>query len=267
VFIDIDGNRLFALDFGSGPMTFLAHGGWISNFEDWIATLAPMSARWRTAVYDHRGAGESAVPPECITAEALVDDVFRVMDAMHIDRCVLGGFSRGTATVLRAAVRHPDRFDGLVLLNGHGDVREPSLPHRPRVPPSTWPGGTHAERLRWFIERCTPEPDVDHIRRWGVHILSRADEGVVDRLMMVEPEGPLDWALAISKLTLPVLIIHGELDPFVQRANVEYLHSLLVDGRLVVMEGSGHLPAMIRPLDVAREIDLFFSRGEGRLAQ
>jgi pimeloyl-ACP methyl ester carboxylesterase len=98
------------------------------------------------------------VPVECISPEALVEDVFRVMDATGIERCVLAGFSRGTVTAMRAVLARPERFDGLVLMNGCGEVRSPELPVVPRVPPSQWPGDTHAERLRWFVERCTPEP-------------------------------------------------------------------------------------------------------------
>ena len=71
MFLDIDGNKVFTLSFGKGPQTILAHSGWIGNVEDWIATLAPLSETWRTVVYDHRGTGESCVPVEKITPEAL----------------------------------------------------------------------------------------------------------------------------------------------------------------------------------------------------
>jgi pimeloyl-ACP methyl ester carboxylesterase len=152
-FLDIDGNKVFALSFGKGPRTFLAHSGWIGNFEDWIAVLAPLSETWRTVVYDHRGTGETPVPVEKITDEALVDDVFRVMDALGIDRCVLGGFSRGSVTALRAVVRDPARFEGLVLMNGTGGVQRPDAAPRPRVAPSQWPGETFRERLSWFRGR------------------------------------------------------------------------------------------------------------------
>jgi pimeloyl-ACP methyl ester carboxylesterase len=54
------------------------------------------------------------VSPERISHEALVDDVFRVMDAMGIERCVVAGFSRGSVTALRAVMRSPERFDGLL---------------------------------------------------------------------------------------------------------------------------------------------------------
>jgi len=140
MFLDIDGNRVFTLSFGKGPRTILAHGGWISNVEDWITTLAPLSTTWRTVTYDHRGAGLTRVPVDRISPQALVDDVFRVMDALDIERCVLAGFSRGTVTALRAVLAQPERFDGLVLMNGCGEVQSPDLPVRPRPAPSTWPG-------------------------------------------------------------------------------------------------------------------------------
>ena len=258
MFLDLDSQKIFALSFGAGSRTFLAHGGWISNFEDWIDVVALLSGSWRAVVYDHRGAGESRVPADLITAESLVDDVFRVMDAMQIDRCILGGFSRGTATVLRAAVLHPERFEGLVLLNGHGEVRDPVLPVPARVPPSKWPGATHEEHLRWFIDRCTPESGVEHIRRWGMSILGRSPADVADRLFMVESLEKIDWPARLADFTVPTLLVHGQKDAFFDVRNFQYLHSLLPVSKFIELEGSGHLPAMIRPVDVAREIQRYF---------
>ena len=258
MFLDIDGNKVFSLSFGEAPRTFLAHSGWIGNFEDWIATLAPLSGSWRTVVYDHRGAGETVVPPERISPEALVDDVFRVMDAMKIDRCVLAGFSRGTVTVMRAVLRHPERFSGLVLMNGSGEVRAPNLPVTPRVPPSKWPGDDFAARLRWFAERCTPEPDSEHIRRWAQNILARSTPEVADKIMVMEADEVIDWPDRLATLTIPTLIVHGEKDPFYQTESLEYLHSLIPNSRLHIMKGAGHLPAMTQPDYVAGLINDFF---------
>jgi len=259
MFLDIDGNRVLTLDFGAGPRTLLAHGGWISNVEDWLPTLAPLSARWRTVTYDHRGAGLTRVGVDRISVEALVEDVFRVMDTLGIGRCVLAGFSRGTEIAMRAVLARPDRFDGLVLMNGCGEVRSPLRPAAPRKPPSVWPGATHADRLRWFIERCTPEPDVEHIRRWGEFILARATPEAADRLFMLEAEQPVDWAAALPQLRLPTLMVHGQLDAFYAIEHMRYTASLIPECELLVMEGSGHLPAMTRPHEVAAHIERFFA--------
>ena len=259
MFLEIDGNKVFTLAFGSGPRTILAHGGWISTVEDWLATLAPMSARWRTVTYDHRGAGLTRVPVERISTQALVDDILRVMDALSIDRCVMAGFSRGTVAAMRAVVAHPDRFDGLVLMNGCGEVRSPELAVAPRRAPSTWPGATHADRLRWFIERCTPEPGVEHIRRWGEYILARGTPEAADRLFVMEADAPIDWARRLPDMRTPTLIVHGELDAFYAIEHMRYTQSLIPDSELVVMEGTGHLPTLTRPLEVAAHIERFFS--------
>ena len=143
MFIDIDGHRVFTLSFGAGPRTFLAHSGWIGNVEDWIATLSIMSPQWRTVMYDHRGSGETKVPVEAISAEALRDDIFRVMDALGIERdprtnvkaefekyhtnlknvFAAGDCRRGQSLVVwafnegRGAARECDRF-----LMGHTDL-------------------------------------------------------------------------------------------------------------------------------------------------
>lgn len=257
MFLDIDGNKVFALSFGKGPRTILAHSGWIGNVEDWIATLAPLSATWRTVVYDHRGTGETRVPVAKITPEALVDDVFAVMDALSIERCVLAGFSRGVVTVMRAALRDPARFDGLIFMNGTGEVLRPGAAD-PRVPLSQWPGESFADRLQWFIERCTPEPDIDHIRRWGANILSRATPEAAERLYMMQPEEPVDWARELPRLSMPCLLLHGEKDFACSIETQHYIQSLIPRSKLTVFEGSGHVPAMTRPMDVAAEINEFF---------
>jgi pimeloyl-ACP methyl ester carboxylesterase len=258
MFLDIDGNKVFALSFGSGPRTILAHSGWVGNFEDWIATLAPLSATWRTVVYDHRGTGETVVAPERITNEALVDDVFAVMDALSIKRCVLAGFSRGVMTVMRAVLRDPGRFDGLILMNGTGEVVVPGTAPAPRVPPSKWPGEMHRDRLRWFIERCTPEPDSEHIRRWGVNILSRATPEAAERIMTMQWDQPIDWASELSQMRLPTLLLHGDKDFACTIETQRYIESLIPDSKLVVFNGAGHVPAMARPMEVAAAINAFF---------
>jgi len=254
MFLDIDGNRVFTLDFGSGPKTLLAHSGWVGNFEDWICTLAPISKHWRTVIYDHRGTGETVVPVERITADALVDDVFRVMDALDIDRCILAGFSRGTFTAIQAALRDPSRFDGLILMNGYGGVVDPSIPMPPAVPLNKWPGATHSDRLRWFVDGCTPEPDSEHIRRWAMNILSRATPEAAERILDAIQGRQADWPSILSVLKLPALVIHGRLDPRVTTAAMEYLESVLPDAQLAILDDAGHLPAMSQPARVAKLI-------------
>jgi len=259
VFLDINGNRVFALTFGSGTKTLLAHSGWIGNYEDWVATLSLLSEDWRVVVYDHRGSGETRVSADRITAEALIDDLFIVMDKLNIEKCTLAGFSAGCVTTLRAALRHPERFEGLIFMNGTGGVKPPDAEIKPIIPPSQWPGKTHLERLEWFATNCTPEPDMLHVRQWAVSLLSRATPEAAEASFLAARQiPPLDWEEELPRVAVPAILLHGELDPLVDIKDLEYFHAQLPQSKLVVFEGTGHLPAMTRPDDVAAEINAFF---------
>ena len=143
-------------------------------------------------------------------------------------------------------------------MNGAGEVRSPVLPVTPRVPPSKWPGDDFKARLRWFAERCTPEPDSEHIRRWAENILARSTPEVADKIMVMEAEQRIDWPTELAKLTVPTLIVHGEQDPFYQTELMQYLQTLIPNSQLHIIKGAGHLPAMTQPDEVARLINDFF---------
>jgi pimeloyl-ACP methyl ester carboxylesterase len=68
-----------------------------------------------------------------------------------------------------------------------------------------------------------------------------------------------DLVRSLAEMTTPTLLIHGEKDAFVTTAAMRHLASLIPHSKLMVIEGSGHLPAMIRLLDVAAAIESFFA--------
>lgn len=63
--------------------------------------------------YDARSHGRSATAHH---DHHPADDVVTVLDALGIDRAVLVGSSMGGATAVEAALEHPDRVSGLVLI-------------------------------------------------------------------------------------------------------------------------------------------------------
>lgn len=96
-------------------------------------------------------------------------------------------------------------------------------------------------------------------RRWGDYILARAAPEAADRLFVIEAEQTVDWTSRLPQLRIPMLIVHGELDAFYCIEHMRYTQSLILDSELVVMEGSGRLPALTRPLEVANDIERFFT--------
>lgn len=253
MFLDMNGRQIFSLSFGAGSRTFLAHGGWVGNSELWLQPFEVLSRSWRTVTYDHRGTGITPSVPDDITREGLVDDLFAVMDRLEIDRCVLAGESSGVLIALLAYFRHPERFEGLVLVDGG--------PGEPATDDDTgawlapvyldWPAYFHG-----FIEECIPEAGTDHIRRWGRRIGARSDAALAARLATVL-DG-VDLRDRLSDVHVPTLVINGTDDRIAGVAGSEALAAGIPDSKLVMIEGAGHVPTMTFPTLVAETINSFF---------
>ena len=251
MFIEVNKNLLNTVSFGKGRRTFLTHGGWAGNWEVWQQVFELMSGSWRCVGYDHRGAGESPVAPESITPEALVDDLFAVMDALEVKRCVLGGESAGGRIALMAALRQPNRFEGLVLIGA-----TPSITVETTKPLVDGCRSDYPATVKAFVDACVPEPDSDHIRRWGRDILLRAEPEAAARLL--ESAYERRFNLALTDITVPTLVIHGSKDVIVPTDVGRDLAQGIPDAELMILEGVGHVPTMTRPQEVAAAIDRRF---------
>jgi 3-oxoadipate enol-lactonase len=85
--------------------------------------------------YDARGHGASTAPvrPDRYGYPALTADLFAVLDAFEVDRCVLAGASLGCHTAIRLALEQPERLCGLAAIT-------------PAFDPSTYPDPTAIRR-------------------------------------------------------------------------------------------------------------------------
>jgi pimeloyl-ACP methyl ester carboxylesterase len=251
MFIPAGGHLLNAVSFGRGPRTFVAHGGWVGSWELWQQPFELMQCTWRCVSYDHRGSGASTAPPADVHPRGLVDDLFAVLDHYDIDRCVLAGESMGALTVIEAVLRQPDRFEGLVLVDG---VYETSGEATDR---SAVRDG-YETYVRAFADACIPEPDGEHLRRWGRQILMRAEPDAAAR--MLESHDQPRIAPDLGAIEVPTLVIHGRRDAIVPLSVGEAAASAIPDAELVVIEDAGHVPTMTRPREVVAAINAWSAR-------
>jgi len=250
LFIQTQGTRLFVSSFGTGARTALALGGWIGSGEMWLPVLGLLSRSWHTVTFDQRGSGTSHVPDDRnITREAWVDDVFAVMDAQGIERCLVMSDSSGCFPAVLAAQNRPERFTGLVIVGG-----------APRMPldltRQLFALGLRFAKgptLRAFARRCLPEDPTGHVRRWLWDICVRADPRNAVRLLKIL-DG-FDLTNVAPKLVTPTLIVHGSDDLIQPLSDGRALASLIPGSELVVMEGKGHVPMMSSPEEVVSIIE------------
>ncbi|MBI5476761.1 MAG: alpha/beta fold hydrolase [Ignavibacteriales bacterium] len=109
----------FGIDYTlEGPKTdttiIFIHGFPLSK-EMWKPQMEEFKKEYSVLSYDVRGHGLSDVGNGQYTIEYCVDDLFGLMDILHIQKAVLVGLSMGGYIALRAVEKHEDRFKGLVL--------------------------------------------------------------------------------------------------------------------------------------------------------
>lgn len=244
--------QLFTVKFGNASRALVALGGWAGSWELWLAPFGELSQTWRTIAYDHRGVGSTIAPTHSITVQTMVDDVFAVMDALKVDRCVLAAESAGAVIALQAALQQPQRFTGLVLVDG--------LYYRPKLSePDAFVAGLKSDfhaTIRQFVDQCLTEHDGEEIYHWGRQILERSSQAAA--IQLYECVDGVDLRPQLSQINMPTLIIHGETDQIVPVASARWLADQLPQSHLHIVKGSGHVPTITHAREVADAINRYF---------
>lgn len=255
MFHQVAGRWVHSVSFGAGPGTFVGVAGSFANWEIWAPTFERLSPRWRVVGLDHDGVGQTKVPASEITHERHLETLFSVLDAHEVERCVIAGDSNNATLAIEAVIEQPDRFDGLVIVNGHAwgfdhpDARRFVTGLR-----------THFDAtLDFFVEVVFPEPDSDHLKAWLRDIIVRTGPEAAARI--VEIYFGLDLRPRLSELDLPAMVVHGALDALTPDSMVDAQRlSDALGADLRLLDGAGHLPLLSRPDEVAALLDAFMER-------
>ena len=249
-----DEREIHSVAFGSGPTTLVGVAGSFADWEIWGPTFELLSRDWRVVGFDHDGVGHTRVPVGEIAPERHLETLLSVLDHHEIERCVIAGDSNNATLAIRAAVEHPDRFDGLIVVNGHAwGFDYPAalaFPDRLRT--------DFEATVSFFVDLVFPEEGSDQLKDQLAAIIRRT--GPEAAAHIVEMYFGMDLRPEIDRLDLPALVVHGALDdigPAVLDAARELADRLGADLELV--PDAGHLPLLSRPHAVARAIDSFLS--------
>src|SRR3990172_3337142 len=97
-YVEHDGARIWYARYGSGSPVILLHGG-LGHSGNW-GYQVPMlvSSGHRAVLIDSRGHGRSTRDSRPFTYELMASDVLAVMDALHLERAAVVGWSDGACT-------------------------------------------------------------------------------------------------------------------------------------------------------------------------
>ncbi|MFF5992322.1 alpha/beta fold hydrolase [Prauserella flavalba] len=235
-------------DTGSGTPLVLVHGHPFDR-----TMWRPQAVRfaregWRVITPDLRGYGESTVVPGSTPLGTFARDIGALLDALGVERFVLGGLSMGGQIVLECLRQFPHRVRGLLLAD--------TTPH------AEPPGGRAARRelaerllregLGPYAHEVLPKMLAPH----NIRALPATAKHVLRMMTGTSPEGAAaalrgraertDYVPMLADIAVPTLVVVGDEDEYTPVEVAKFLCERIPGAELTVIEGAAHLPNLER---------------------
>jgi len=135
-YADVNGIKMYYEIHGTGNALVLIHGGG-STIESTFGKILPVLAKTHKVIamelQAHGRTGDRNAP-ESFTQDA--NDVFELLQQLHIDSADILGFSNGGQTAMQLAISHPEKVNRLIIAS--------AFYKRDGVPEQFWKGMDHA---------------------------------------------------------------------------------------------------------------------------
>ena len=193
------------------------------------------------------------------TMETLVDDLALLIDEVGHDGALLLGESFGGALSLQVALRHPDKVDGLVIVNSF-----PYLDNRLQLAVAPWllralPWGAMPVARRLTEHRIhSSHVDADDLSEFRRRTKSIDRDGYIRRMQLVAGH---DVRADLEHISAPTLFVAGTEDRLVPSARwATYMGARVPDSEVVFLDGYGHCCLINHDLDIGEIVADWWAR-------
>jgi pimeloyl-ACP methyl ester carboxylesterase len=248
------------VDIGDGSAVLLLHGTAPGTTADAnFGRLIPALHRFRVLAPDLLGFGDSPKPATLDYGPRLWErQVWELLDNRGIDRFTIVGNSMGARIALMMTIAHPGRVRGLALLSTR--LRPSATPAQKLLRDYT-PSLAGMERLLrecFVTDQRLVTPELV-LRRYEASARPGAHEAMQRVFADLADRPGLDCA-ELTRVTAPVLLLHGREDRVVPAENGIQLANLLPHADLHLLGGTGHWLQIERAPLVNRLITDFLAR-------
>jgi pimeloyl-ACP methyl ester carboxylesterase len=227
-YIQHEGAQIWHSIFGAGAPVILLHGG-LGHSGNWgyqVPTL--LRAGYQVILVDGRGHGRSTRDDRPFRYELMASDVLAVMNALHLEKVSLVGWSDGAVIALMVAEKNPHRVTGVFFFACNMD-------------PS---GAKEMKELDQVTERCFRRHTKDYARLSETP--ERFDDFTKAVALMMKAQ-PNYTARDLASIEVPVVIAQGEHDEFIKPEHARYLAKSIPNAELRFLEGVTHFAPLQRP--------------------
>jgi non-heme chloroperoxidase len=247
-----DGTEIFYKDWGSGQPIVFSHG-WPLSSDDWDAQLMFFLNRgYRVVAHDRRGHGRSAQVANGHDMDHYADDLAAVVEHLDLREAVHVGHSTGGGEVVRYLARHGEsRVAKAVLISSVPPLMVQTPANPGGLPKSVFDGfqvQVATNRSNFYrdlaagpfygFNRPGVTPSEAIIENWWRQGMTGGAKAHYDGIVAFSQT---DFTEDLKKITVPVLVMHGDDDQIVPYADSGPLSAKLVkNGTLKTYHGFPH---------------------------
>ena len=220
--------------------------GFPYNKSMWDDQVSDLADEFDIVTYDFRGHGESEATSGTYSMELLADDLKGLLDALGLEKVVVGGFSMGGYVALAFYKKYPGSVRALLLLDTrHQGDSEQVAQGREQLAQTVERDGVAAladSLPARMLTEATVSNRPEVVAKARDMILAASPQGVAGaaRGMASRP----DQTDLLPKIGVHTLVLVGEEDGVTPPADAEYMAATIPDSQLVKIAGAAHLSNM-----------------------
>ncbi len=260
--IIVEGLPVAYRSFGHGPSLLLT-GCLGLSMDDWDPALLDELALHHTVVlFDADGIGRTpATAAPRLTVTQLADQTVGLIDALHLSKPSLFGFSLGGFVAQRIAVTDPQLLSAVILAGTSPGGAHETLPNLRLNAPLLSPLAPADQLFPLYFSG-----DAAGMTAWQQRVDQRQTRVEVSLAGLNRERAALGgWlknpranvATRLSTISIPTLVLGATLDQQEPAANSQYLASVIPHARLILYPGLGHAFPFEAPHRVAGDITAF----------
>jgi pimeloyl-ACP methyl ester carboxylesterase len=229
-YVEHEGARIWYASYGFGRPVILLHGG-LGHSGNWgYQVPAVMASGYRAVVIDSRGHGRSTRDSRPYAYELMASDVLAVMDALHLERVTVVGWSDGACTALILAAKVSARIAGVFFFACNMDpsgLKEIAQPNP-------------------LLDRCFRR----HVKDYG-ELSATPDQFTAfsEAVGLMQRTQPNYSARQLADIAVPVAIVLSAHDELIKLEHAEYLARSIPRAELLILRDVSHFAPLQRPDD------------------
>ncbi len=245
-FARVNGSMLYYRESGEGRLALFIHGFPLDH-SVWLDQLSGLAHVRRCVAVDLRGFGRSdPIVEPTLSMELLADDCAGLIDALGADQADVVGISMGGYVALALWELRPEMVRTLTLVDtkAAADTIDAKAGRQTLMDRLLSEGRAP---IAGELTEAVLGPNPTQLVRARLRSMV---EGTRYETMVAALDGMRnrpDRTALLESITVPALVIGGELDPLTPPAQIRALADSIKGARTVIVPDSAHLPPMERP--------------------